>query len=279
MSAAAIARGLSLLAGSPRPYQAMFPSAAEAGFIFNVDPALQGRALAFDVGPGGQPFIASGQVVFPVNDRPERKLPPFRLSGVSRIDALGFTADGALLVISGTTLGAATPKGFRMLASLPAEKMHLSTGSAQQTYVWGGESVYALSRGGKVEHLVRTPEVIEALAGDGARLVLSTEGALLELKGTGEPRLFAVLPSPARSLALAPGGALFYSTDFEVGYLSAAGRRYPFVKGKGAQVRVAGTELFLFFEDEGILRCSPVESFAAMALAIDQASAGKDGGP
>lgn len=268
------ALGLMLL--SATPWDGLFPSSAQAGFIFKVDGALSGRRFALDVSPGGQPFLAADQVIFPINDRPSRKLPPFRLSGVARIDELGFTRDGALLLISGKTLGAATAKGFRTLATLPGEKMHVATGSAQETWIWGGESIFSLSRGGKVEHLVRAPGAIEALAGDGPRLVFATQGAVLELLGTGEPRLLAVLPGPARSLALAPAGALFYSTDSEIGYLSAAGRRYPFVKGKGAQVRVAGGELFLFFEDEGLVRVSPVESFAAMAQAIDTA---RDGGP
>ncbi|MDP1824825.1 MAG: hypothetical protein Q8L48_16335 [Archangium sp.] len=268
--------GLLLLSATPAAWDGVFPSAAQAGFIFKLDDGLAGRRFAFDVSPDGQPFLASDQVIFPINDRPSRKLPPFRLSGVARIDELGFTRDGALLLISGKTLGAATAKGFRLLAMLPREKMHLATGSGQETWIWGGESVFSLSRGGKIEHLMRTPTPIEALAGDGPRLVFATQGALLELLGTGEPRLLAVLPGPARSLALAPGGALFYSTASEVGYLTASGRRYPFVKGKGAQVRVAGGELFLFFEDEGVVRVSPVESFAAMAQAID---AMRDGGP
>ena len=268
---------LALLSAAPRPWDGFFPATAQAGFIFKLDAALEGKALAFDVSPAGQPFLAADQVIFPVNDRPTRKLPPFKLSGVGRIDELGFTRDGALLLISGKTLGAATARGFRLLSNLPQEKLHLSTGSAQETWVWGGQSIYSLSRGGKVEHLVRAPSTIEALAGDGPRLVFATQGALLELLGTGEPRLLVALPGPARSLALVPGGGLFYSTDAEVGFVSAEGRRYPFVKGKGAQVRVAGGELFLFFEDEGILRCSPVESFAAMAQAID--AAGRDGGP
>lgn len=275
MSGAA-ALALMLLSTAPRAWDGMFPAAAQAGFIFKLDAALEGKLLAFDVAPSGQPFLASDQVIFPVNDRPTRKLPPFKLSGVGRIDELGFTHDGALLLISGKTLGAATNKGFRALATLPREGLHLATGSAQETWVWGGESIYSLARGGKVEHLLRSPTPIEALAADGPRLVFATQGALLELLGTGEPRLIIVLPAPARSLALAPGGGLFYSTDAEVGFVSATGRRYPFVKGKGAQLRVAGGELFLFFEDEGLLRCSPVESFAAMAQAIDAAS--RDGG-
>lgn len=266
---------LLLLSAAPVPWEGVFPSAAQAGFIFKLDDALAGRRFAFDVSPAGHPFIASDQVIFPINDRPTRQLPPFKLSGVGPIDELGFTRDGALLLISGKTLGAATPKGFRVLATLPRERMHLATGSEQETWIWGGESIFSLARGGKIEHLVQAPSVIEALAGDGPRLVFATQGAVLELLGTGEPKLLAVLPGAARSLALAPGGALFYSTDSEVGYLSAAGRRYPFVKGKGAQVRVARGELFIFFEDEGLVRCSPVQSFAAMAQSIDAA---RDGG-
>lgn len=274
MSAAG-ALALVLLSTAPRAWEGMFPAAAQAGFIFKLDAALEGKPLAFDVSPGGQPFLAADQVIFPVNDRPTRKLPPFKLSGGGHIDALGFAHGGALLLISGKTLGVATNQGFRVLATLPREKLHIATGSAQETWLWGGESIYSLARGGKVEHLLRAPTPIEALAADGPRLVFATQGALLELLGTGEPRLLIVLPTPARSLALAPGGGLFYSTDTEVGFVSSSGRRYPFVKGKGAQVRVAGGELFLFFEDEGILRCSPVESFAAMAQSIDAA---RDGG-
>ena len=69
---------------------------------------------------------------------------------VGPIDELGFTRDGALLLISGKTLGAATPKGFRMLATLPREKMHLATGSEQETWIWGGQSIFSLARGGKI---------------------------------------------------------------------------------------------------------------------------------
>lgn len=275
MSPAVLA--LVVLSVAPSPWEGLFPAEAQAGFIFRLDAALEGKPLAFDVSPAGQPFLATGPVIFPVSDRPSRELPPFKLSGLQRIDALGFTQAGALLLVSGKTLGAATPKGFQPLATLPREGLQVATGSAQETWLWGGESVYRLSRGGKVDHVLRAPAAIEALAAQGSRVVFAMQGAVLELAGLGEPRLVSLLPGPATSLAIAPGGGLFYSTAREVGFLSPEGRRYPFVKGKGARLRVVAGELFLFFEDEGLVRCSPVESFASMAKAID--AAGRDGGP
>ena len=279
MTPAFVLIGFALFAAPPSPYQAFFPANAEAHFVMNVDsPALQGRSFAFDVSADGQPFLASQNTFYPVGARADRMLPPFRVAGLSSIEQFAFMRDGALLAISGKTLFAVTPEGGRALAALPEEKMRVAAGSAKDAYLVGGASVFTLSQGGAVEHLLRAPKDIDALASDGSRLVIACGQAILELKDTGAPRLVAALPEPVRSLAIAPDGALFYSTAAGVGYVSARGGLYPFVNGKGAQLRVSGESLFLFFEDEGILKVSPAESFADLARSIDAARGQQDGG-
>lgn len=265
-----------VLAAAPQPWEGAFPASAEAGFILRLDAELVGRPLAFDVSPWGQPFLASGAVVLPVMDRPDRELPPFKLGGAERIDELGFTRDGALLLISGRTLGAATASGFKALATLPGDGFHLASGRPGEAWLWGGQSAYRLARGGKLEHLFKAPAALEALTGEGDRVVFAMQGAILEQQGTAAPRVLAVVGSPLRSLALSPGGGVFYSTDTGVGFLSPEGRRVGLVKGKGARLRVSSGALFLLFADEGLVRCAPVETFEAMARSI--AALAQDGG-
>lgn len=273
-----IAASLSLLvlAAAPQPWEGVFPANAQAGFLLKLDAALTTTRLAFDVSPEGQPFLAAGAVVFPVVDRPERELPPFKLAGAERIEELGFTRDGALLLVSGRTLGVATSSGFKPLAALPAEAFQLASGRPGELWLWRGQSAYLFTRSGKLEHLFRAPAALEALTGEGARVVFAMQGSLLELLPGGAPRVLAVLATPVRSLALSPGGGVFYSTEREVGFLAPTGRRVTIVRGKGARLRVAAGALFLLFDDEGLLRCSPVESFEAMARSIE--AAGQDGG-
>lgn len=220
---------------------------------------------AFDVALDGQPVLARGDTFVPVKDRPERTLPTFRLAGVN-VGAIAFTADGALLVVSGRALGVVSAAGFKKLVDLPADGMRLAAAGPKQVLLFAGVHLYRYTAGGRVEHLLEAPAPIDAVAADATRIVLATGRAVVELTG-GAPKLLVATPARLTALALAPRGALFAASTKGIDWV-ANGRRYPFM-AKGGEVRVRGNELFVLLEGEGLLKVAPLEGFARYGERVD----------
>ena len=247
----------------PQPAEGVVP----AGTVVGLVSPLTGEApYAFDVAPDGQPVLARGDTFVPVKDRPERSLPTFSVAGVDA-GAIAFTADGALLVVSGRVLGVVSARGFQKLADLPADGLRLAAAGPKEVLLFGGGHLYRFSAGGRVEHLLESPVPIDAVAADGARTLLATGNAVVALEAGGLS-VVVELPSRAVSLALAPRGGFFVSTGSGVDWVS-RGRRYPFLKGRGGQVRVTGNELFVLFPREGLYKVAPLDGFAAYGARVD----------
>ncbi len=249
-------------AGTAR--EAVVPPGATAAFLVTLD---GGAPFVFALSPDGQPVLARGDTFTPVKDRPERTLPTFRVTGVVA-ESMTFTADGALLVVSGKGLGVVGAGGFQKLVDLPVERMRVVAAGPGQALLVEGADLFRFTRGGQVEHVLRAPEPIGAVASDGERTVVAIGLALVELTGA-EPRLLAAMPERVTSLALAPRGALIASSASRIDWVS-EGKCTPFVKGRGGEVQVRGGDLFVLFPDEGLLKVSPLEAFSAYARRLDE---------
>lgn len=259
---------LALLGAEPRPYEAVVPDGVTAAMLVNVQ---DGDAFAFDVSPDGQPVFAHGDTFAPLKDRPERPAAPFRVAGVDA-GAIAFTADGALLVVSGRALGVVSASGFRKLVTLPADGMRLVAAGPGQVLLFAGEHLYRFTAKGRVEHLLQAPAPIDAVAADATRIVVAVGRAVIELGARG-PQLVAQVPNRLTGLAFGPGGGLLAASASGVDWL-ANGKRAPVISGKGGTVRVQGDALYVLFEDEGLLKVAPLDGFAGYGDRLDAALAG-----
>lgn len=259
---------LALLGAEPLPYEAVVPDGATAAMLVTVQ---AGDAFAFDVSPDGQPVIARGDTFAPLKDRPERAVAAFRVAGVDA-GAMAFTADGALLVVSGRALGVVTANGFRRLVALPADGMRLVAAGPGEVLAFAGEHLYRVTAKGRVEHLLQAPAPIDAVAADATRIVVAVGRAVIELGARG-PELLVQVPSRLTGLAFGPGGGLFAASASGVEWL-ANGKRAPVISGKGGALRVRGDALYVLFEDEGLLKVAPLDGFVGYGERLDAALAG-----
>ena len=160
---------------------------------------------------------------------------------------------------------------------LPDEQMKVAPASVNECYLYGGKNakvrrdLYLYRKDGMLLHLLRAPAPITAIAGNREFTFLAI-GPKIYLFTEGKPLLLVYsTDSNVTSLAVSPPAAIFFATANSVGYVSEPGRGFSFVQGKGAKVQVRDGSLFLFFPDQGIMKCSPISGFVKMAEDLQQA--------
>ncbi|MBT3349730.1 MAG: hypothetical protein HOC91_00445 [Nitrospinaceae bacterium] len=177
-------------------------------------------------------------------------------------------------MVWGKRLGVFADSGFETLSQLPEAGMQVKTVNGRQVYLYGGGSgslyVYDISRG--LVHLMRAPEPIGAVSGNGTLTFLAMKEEVY-LFSPGKPLSLVYRASEKiTSLAMVPPSGLFYSTKKRVGYIYDKARGYSFLKGKGAELLTRKSDLYLFFRDEGVMKVGPVSAFGLFAKEVETAN-------
>ena len=253
----------------------------KAEFVARFDGIWRDRPrqrLLFDVDGDGRPFVLLRHTLIALQVTDDVPPEALRIGGVEAIDDFAWMAEGRMLLIAGKSLGELTEDGFDPILTLPDEHMKVAPASDNECYLYGGSSaktqcnLYLYRKDGTLLHLLVAPAPITAVAGTREFTFLAI-GAKIYLLSEDKPLLAAYsADSNITSLAMSPPAGIFFSTDDSVGYVSEPGRGFSFIQGKGAQVRVRGDSLFLFFQDAGVMRCSPISRFAMMAEDLQQAA-------
>lgn len=259
------------LAG-PGAFEATVPRSFEMRFVWRM-----GRTISLSpipprlrVDAAGRPVLLYGDVFVPL--RPSDALtpaPPFRLGDWGGLDDAAWMADGTLLVVRDRTLGVVLPEGFVRIADLPAARMHVAPAGPGRAWLFGGEGdlarrLYLYDQSGVVAPVLAAAEPIAAVAGTADRLFVATGGVLLRVTPGDGAVLLHRGGEPIRALALAGDAGVFFTTAAGVFFLREGGASWRVLDEGAEDVQVRGEELYLLFRDAGVLRGSPVSSFATM---------------
>ncbi|MBI2895444.1 MAG: hypothetical protein HYY06_17950 [Deltaproteobacteria bacterium] len=103
------------------------------------------------------------------------------------------------------------------------------------------------------------------MAGSGDRAYVAAGGALLRVApGDGTVLLFRS-DEPIRAVAAAGDVGIFFTTARGVFFLREGGVSFRMLDEGAQDLQVRGDDLFLLFEGAGVVRGSPVSSFATVA--------------
>ncbi|HUU42223.1 MAG TPA: hypothetical protein VMX57_00500, partial [Planctomycetota bacterium] len=273
----------------PASFEAALPEGVHATFLVRFDKALPEaarRALHFDVDRDGNPVLLAGNTLVVPGDAPDAPVETLEVAGVERVDAFACMTDGTMLVVSGRDLGQLTDTGFQKMLTLPAEHMRVAPASREACYLLGGDTpdarrdVWLYEKGGKLLHLVRAESPVTAVAGAGEATFFAVGNSVfLHVRSKDLPgtlRLVHTADDAVTALALSPPSGVFCATAKGVAYVAGPGSGFTFLRGKGARLSTHGETLYLFFGDEGVMRCSPVTLFEKMNH--DLAMRNTDGG-
>ena len=221
------------------------------------------RDARFALDAEGHAWLTLGDTMVLARPEMDPAIDALRIAGVDRIDDAAWMPGGALLVISGTTLGQVGENGFAKILDLPSAGMRIEPASAEECYLFGGTGaesrgdVYLYRKGGGLLRLVRSQQPVTAVAGSG-RFTFFAVGPNIFVHADGEPvRTVYAAGSDVTSLALVPPSGVLYTTAGSVGYVSRPGHGFAFFTGKDGRVRVHGREFYVLFPGLGLLRGSP----------------------
>jgi hypothetical protein len=233
--------------------------------------SVQSRRPLLDVNEEGHPFLLTGQVLVPLKHQGGGAARLLGIPGAGQVDHFAWARDGALLLISGKSLGTLTKRGFQEILRLPSPHMRVEPASPGSVYLYGGDDpsqrrgLFLYDGSGKLVRLARAASAIEAVSGDG-RLTFFSAGRTIYALGLGrEVRPVYEAANPVVSIAMAPPWGVFYASEREVGYVSRAGEGYALIGAEGAQVKVRGESLYLILPRVGVLKASPVSRFEKYA--------------
>lgn len=256
----------------------IFPESLQGDFIFLPDDLPEENRSAkilFDVNEEGQPFLMFADKFIGLMHENSPAM-AFSLTGTEKFDGFSWMRDGSLMLISGRKLGVYNKNGFQELLELPEEEMLIRPASADQFYLFGGNSIsqrknlYLYRKSGEMLLLASADSPINDVCGYG-EITFIAAGKSIYLIASGKPLSLAYeTDDEVIFLAIAPSGGLFYSTATEVGYITRSNRGYTFIKGLGAKLRVGGEDLYLFFADKSLLKCNPASSFEGLAESFNR---------
>ena len=273
MRTAAAALAAAFLASPGRAFAARadWPAGAEVAVVAtfkNLPRDVRSSRFALGVDEAGRPVLQAGDMFLPVRPRPgEEARRPFRAK--SEVTGFAFLGDGSLVIVSGAALVTLTEEGPRTLLNLPEPGMKVSPFAGRWALLWGRRAVYLYRPelpSAPASLWLNVPGGVEALSANQDSAVFTSAGALYAYRPGKPPAAVAALRGRALSVALAPSGAVFYSDDDGVHYLSAAGR-YRFSRERGVELAVGGDGLYLLFPGEGVTRAGPLSAFEARARA------------
>jgi hypothetical protein len=244
---------LAAAAAKAPPFKAVLPAAATATWLVRFDDGARATPAALGVGLDGTAWLGSKDTFVPLAS----SVAPFRLAVPA--DGFAFGAGGVLAVVSAHQLGVVGAKGFTPVADLPRAGFKVTSGGRDSFLLWQGRDLYRFRAGAKVEHVLASPEPIDAVAGDDERTLVSAGGAVVSL--SPEPQRVLLTADSVLSLALAPDGAFFYATASEIGW-SGGGKRAPFIQAPDGAVVRRGDTLFVHLRKQGVVALEPVSAFA-----------------
>jgi hypothetical protein len=253
---------LALLGAEKPSLEALLPTGAKALWLVRFDARTSDQQAVLALDARGTPWLASKAALLPLDSSGK----PFRVP--QPIDAFAFSSENVLAVVCGKTLAIVSKEGFVPVAELPRAGFRIAAAGADAFLLFEGKDLYRFKAGGKVEHLLASPEPVDAVASTGEQTWLSSAGAVLTLEP--EPKRLFLAADPITSLAVAEGGALFYATATEVGFAAGEGRA-PFLKGAAATVHARGDRVYLHVLHTGVVAIEPISAFAAFADVVKKA--------
>lgn len=170
---------------------------------------LDTLAPVLAVGPRGTVVVAEPNNLFAVSRR------KFLFDTPTPVSDCAYTPDGALLVISGRTLGYCAGGRFHPQIDLPEDAMRLAIGQ-DRVYVYGADrdkatSIYVIDPQYGHAKLCTVPSAVGAAAAVGATLYFSMANDIYRLVPGGEINLVCHLPGPAiTSLAAGADETLYF---------------------------------------------------------------------
>jgi len=269
----------SALAADTSLFDGAFPEGLKAEVIISLTHLTEKerKHQIFKLNEVGQPTLLINDTLLTLKSRKgEKVIPPFKVAGVRNIHYYAWMHDGTLLIISGKRLGGLTTAGFKEVLTLPGSNMKVESASAELCYLYGGDheeqrrNLYLYKKGGKLLHLLKAPEPITAVAGNGS-VTFAAIGDSIFLLAAGKPiKLVYTAENEVTSLALTQTTAgIFFTTRDSVGYLYDIGKGFLFVRGKAAEVKVSGEHLYIFFPGVGVVNAMPIVSFESLVKTME----------
>lgn len=255
------------------PFAAVVPRSFQMTFVWRTGRSLAvaPREVRLRVDSSRRPVLLLGDLFVPLRaDAAVAPPPPFRFGNVPRVDDATWTEDGVLLVVSDRALGVATPEGFVPIVELPASGMRVVPAEPGRCWLFGGEGdfrrrLFLYDKMGTVAPFLAAPGPIAAVAGTAERVYVATGGALLRVTPGESAVLLYRGAEPIRAVAAAGDVGIFFTTAHGVFFLREGGASFRILDEGADDVHVRGDVLLLLFDGVGVVRGSPVSSFATLA--------------
>lgn len=210
----------------------------------------------------GRPYILSGKKLVFLDDGCGNA-EVLNLDSPSNCAA--FTSDGALLTVSGKSLGVYTKKGIKPVIPLPGDamKIRVSRGAGVFLYDKTGR-VYEYAPGTGLACVASVKNAVSDVSTDGKKLFISTGSSIIMIAQAGKYSLLCDAGSEIISLSQV-GNYLFFSTSGGVYVCDIATGKYAmFAKCRNSLVRGVGDVLYIFSKDAFLCRLENVSGFRKM---------------
>ena len=168
-------------------------------------------------------------------------------------DAFAYTHDGLLLAVRGTQLAYVADNGeLAPLYDLPNPGMALAPGDGDTMYLFdraatdGHYNLYRMSPGRRAIKVLDSPEAIDAVADDGARLYVAIGGVVFAAQPGKRMTVAARLAGDARIIAVATAHQRLYLSDGSSVYVLAGHKVERIAQVPAEVLRVHGGALFAF---------------------------------
>jgi hypothetical protein len=249
------------------PASPAFPPGLAVTFLTHAK--APGAVLRLD--PEGHAWLGVGGAFVPLKRSPDDVVAgAFKLEGAPEVGAFAVLDDAVVLAVVGTELRRVTRHGFQVLGPLPSSNMQLAAATRDKAWLFGGKDpvdrhLVLVGKDGEAEHWLSLPGPVGAVAGTPDRVIVATEGSILQAERGGRATLLFDSPSPVRALAVTGDGDVFFVTAGGLFYLAAGGTLLHVMREAPIAVHAHEDDLYLDLGAAGVVRGSPLASFKALA--------------
>ncbi|MCW9033358.1 MAG: hypothetical protein OQJ97_03995 [Rhodospirillales bacterium] len=255
-----------------KTYDSYFPKGVKAGYLLEFDKLAEKftrKTPKIRINHKGQLTLLTDETLYVLD---KKSILPYPLPIGSSLSDYNWIKEGTLLGVKEAQLGIPSPSGLNLLFDLPDTYMEITPAGWNSFYLSGGRNnsqnhnAYLAKKGQELTHLVKTPDPITAISGDGENTFIAVGRSIFFLSPGKQPKLIYQLEFDVVSLVYTPPHGLFYASTENVGFVLKSGVGFTFLKATHARLMAHKKNLYIELPYKGILHVTPISSFEEMAL-------------